>query len=131
MERMDQHMPGRDNSNGDYKEANDRTSFMTDEEKLLNKLESQGFTDQFRVEEGKLRDLTNEKSYKAEEVMAVNFYRFEGITDPDDMSIVYAIETADGRKGTLTDAYGLYADDETGAFMQEVEIFKKTKSSKF
>ena len=44
------------------------------------------------------------------------------------MSILYAIETSDGRKGVLIDAYGLYADDDTSAFMQEVEIFKKTVS---
>jgi hypothetical protein len=41
------------------------------------------------------------------------------------MSILYAIETTDGTKGTLIDAYGNYSDDDTGAFMQEVDIHKK------
>ena len=44
------------------------------------------------------------------------------------LTILYAIETSDGRKGVLIDAYGLYADDDTSSFMQEVEIFKKTVS---
>ena len=46
------------------------------------------------------------------------------------MSILYAIETADGNKGTLVDAYGLYSDEETGAFMKEVEIHKKVTEGK-
>jgi hypothetical protein len=63
--------------------------------------------------------------YSCEDVNAVNFYRFEGITDPDDMSILYAIETCDGAKGTLMDAYGHYSDEDTGEFMKQVEIAKK------
>ncbi len=126
MERMNEQMPGRDNRTFEYTEANDRYTHMTDLEKCMNKLEAQGYTDQYRVEKGKLVNLTINKKYKAKDVKAVNFFRFEGITDPDDMSILYAIETGDNRKGTLVDAYGLYSDDETGAFMQEVTINKKT-----
>ena len=113
----------------DYNQANDRNTFMTDEEKIVNKLEAEGFTDQFRVEKKMLRSMADpKKSYKAKEIKAVNFYRYEGISDPDDMSIIYAIETCDGRKGTLIDAYGRYSDEETGAFMQDVEIQKKVSS---
>ena len=108
-------------------EANEKITYMTDLQKLLNKLDKDGFTDQYKVENGKLLCLTNNQYYLPEDVHAVNFYRFEGPSDPDDMSICYVIETNDGRKGTLTDAYGVYADKETGEFMQSVEIFKKTK----
>jgi hypothetical protein len=128
MEQQNQPMPGKVNRPNEYSEANDRITNMTDMEKCLNKLEAEGYTDQYKVEKGKLNDLTNNKKYKAHDVKAVNFFRFEGITNPEDMSILYAIETSDGRKGTLIDAYGLYADDDTSAFMQEVEIFKKTVS---
>ncbi len=44
------------------------------------------------------------------------------------MSILYAIETTDGNKGTLIDAYGHYSDDDTGSFMQDVDINKKVSS---
>jgi hypothetical protein len=113
----------------DYNEPNDRMTFMTDEEKIINKLEAQGFTDQFKVEKKLLRSMSDpKKTYKPQEIKAVNFYRYEGISDPDDMSIIYAIETCDGRKGTLVDAYGRYSDEDTGAFMQDVEIQKKVSS---
>lgn len=116
-----------DNRTGDYDEANDRTTFMTDLEKVQNDLEKHGYTEQFRVEKDKLVGMTSKKKYKPKEVKVVNFYRFEGITNPDDMSILYAMETCDGSKGTLTDAYGRYSDEATGDFMKQVEIHKKTE----
>lgn len=119
-------MDEKDNRNFDYDDANDRATNMTEQEKIQQHLEEKGFTDQLKVEGGKLHNLTNKKKYKASEVEVVNFYRFEGISNPDDMSILYAIQTSDGSKGTLTDAFGLYSDEETGNFLKEVETHKKT-----
>ncbi|HEV7331460.1 MAG TPA: hypothetical protein VGN63_10520 [Flavisolibacter sp.] len=114
-----------DNRTGNYDKANDRMTFMTDLEKVQANLEKYGYNEQFRVEKGHLVGMESKKKYKPADVKAVNFYRFEGISDPDDMSILYAIETADGCKGTLTDAYGRYSDEETGDFMKQVEVAKK------
>jgi hypothetical protein len=125
MERLDEQRLSNENRPMENEAANDRLTNMTDMEKCLAKLESEGYTDQYRVEKGRLCNLTSKKKYKAKEVKAVNFYRFEGISNPDDMSILYAIETSDGRKGTLADAYGFYSDDETGEFMNQIEISKK------
>lgn len=108
---------------------NDRLTYMTEMEKCVKKLEEKGYTEQFRVEKKVLQSLTDKKKkYKPKDVKAVNFFRFEGPSNPDDMSILYAIETADGTKGTLIDAYGVYSDDDTGAFMQDVDINKKVSS---
>jgi hypothetical protein len=117
-----------DNRTGEYKNANDSSTNMTDLEKCMDMLEENGYTDQFKVEKKKLLCITNDKRYKPADVKAVNFYRFEGPSNPDDMSILYAIETCDGRKGTLTDAYGLYSDDDTGEFFKEVDVSKKTNA---
>ena len=113
-----------------YTDANDRPTEMTDLEICVHRLGEKGYTDQYRVEKGRLISTKTEKKYKAKDVKAANFFRFEGISDPDDMSILYAIETEDGNKGTLVDAYGLYADDDTGEFMKEVEINKKVTEGK-
>jgi hypothetical protein len=60
-------------------------------------------------------------------VHVVDFFRFEGESDPADNSILYAIETDDGKKGILSDAYGPYADINVTKFMKQVEdITKKT-----
>ncbi len=112
-----------------YSEANDSPTFMSELDRCMKRLEEKGYTDQFKVERKHLQSLTdNKKRYKPKDVKAVNFFRFEGISDPDDMSILYAIETTDGRKGTLVDAYGFYSDDETGEFMQNVDVHKKVSS---
>lgn len=124
MERSNQQRPN-DNRPMEYDAANDRLTNMTEMEKCLNKLEGEGYTDHYKVEGSKLIDLTNNKKYKPKDVKAVNFYRFEGLSNPDDTSILYAIETSDGRRGTLADAYGMYSDDETGEFMNQVEMNKK------
>lgn len=110
-------------------EANDKVTYMTDLEKCLNKLEAKGFSDQFKMQSGRLLCVENNKEYNPHDLKAVNFYRFEGQSDPDDMSILYAIETNDGHCGTLVDAYGLYADKEIGDFMRDVEIHKSVKDT--
>jgi hypothetical protein len=109
----------------DIKAANDRTTYMTEMQKCMRNLEEKGFVDEYKMENGRLQCLGNGHEFGPQDVKAVNFYRFEGVSDPDDMAILYAVETNDGRKGILVDAYGYHADTQLGEFMQEVEIHKK------
>ena len=91
----------------------------------LNSLLASGFESQFKAVTGGLKSLTTEKIFRPEEVKILNFYRFEGESDPADNSILYALETADGERGTLTDAYGPYSDTNVTKFIQEVEEIEK------
>jgi len=93
----------------------------------INKLASDGYTEQFQISEDGLLSSGKGKNYHPGQVHVVNFFRFEGSSDPDDNSILYAIETDGGEKGTLTDAYGTYADPRVGKFMKEVEDISKKK----
>jgi hypothetical protein len=38
------------------------------------------------------------------------------------MSIIYALETVSGIRGTLADAFGVYADPFVGAFVRDVAV---------
>ncbi len=97
----------------------------------LNSLLASGFESQFKVTAAGLKSLTTGQIYKPEETKVLNFYRFEGESDPADNSILYAIETKNGERGTLTDAYGLYNDANVTQFMKQVEeIEKKTQKGK-
>lgn len=51
------------------------------------------------------------------------YYRFEGNTDPDDETIVYAISSTDGAvKGTLVNAYGVYAETASDELISKLDI---------
>jgi hypothetical protein len=92
---------------------------------VTNKMVLQGYDDDFKIVENGLKSLKTEKIYQPEEVNVVNFFRFEGQSDPNDQSILYVIETTDGVKGTLVDAYGPYSDRKLAEFIQNVENFQK------
>ena len=91
----------------------------------INKMIADGFTDDFKALDSGLQSLRTERVYQPNEVNIVNYFRFEGQSDPDDMSILYVITTNDGIKGTLVDAYGPYADATVNKFILEVENIHK------
>src|ERR1041385_6797534 len=91
----------------------------------VNSLVKKGFTENYKAKEEGLQALSTKKIYQPEQVTALNFYRFEGSSDPADNSILYAIETSDGKRGTLVDAYGPYADTHVRKFMDEVDDIHK------
>jgi hypothetical protein len=97
----------------------------------VNSLTSAGFETQFKIMKNGLKSLTTEKIYAPEDIKITNFYRFEGESDPADSSILYAIETNTGEKGTLSDAYGIYGDAAIAEFMKKVdEITKRAHHNK-
>src|SRR2546428_13860287 len=75
----------------------------------LDDLARRGFSDGFRVVDGNLRVLTTGKLLRPEDLVIREVYRFEGVSDPDDMAVVFAIEGATGGRGGLIDAFGGYA----------------------
>ena len=92
----------------------------------LNSLVQKGYTEDYKANDAGLKALKTGKVYQPDQVKVVDFYRFEGPSDPADESILYAIETNDGAKGTLVDAFGTSSDTKVTAFMQKVkEISKK------
>jgi hypothetical protein len=88
----------------------------------LADLERRGFTESFEVAGDGLRVAGAGKTFGADELMIREFHRFEGISDPDDMSIVYAIEGRDGTRGTLVDAFGVYSNPAVGRVLDKIPI---------
>lgn len=96
----------------------------------LNDFVKKGYTEDYKAHDAGLKALKTGKIYQPDEVKVVDFHRFEGTSDPADESILYAIETSDGGKGTLVDAFGPSSDTKVTAFMQQVEEIKKEHENK-
>jgi len=104
---------------------NDNMPYMKSLTTCVNRMISDGYTEDFKITEQGLESLNQQKRYSPEQIQIVNFFRFEGMSDPDDNAVLYVIETTDGTKGTLIDAYGIYNDARVGRFMKDVERIKK------
>jgi hypothetical protein len=99
------------------------------EAKAMTALKRRGFTAEFIVDSEMLRVAGSGERFTPEDVRIRDFYRFEGTSDPSDMSVIYAIEANDGTRGTLTDAYGTYADPAVGAMLARMAVDRRSPSS--
>ena len=88
----------------------------------IQDLKRRGFTSNFEFLNNAFRAMDSGKTFKADDLTIVEHHRFEGVSDPDDMSVVYAIEAADGTRGILVDAFGVYANPDLGAFLKNVKM---------
>ena len=86
----------------------------------LDDLAARGFTEHFTAAGGRLRGLESARTFAADQVVIAGYHRFEGASDPGDMAIVYAIEARGGLRGTLVDAFGVYADPGVGALVRQI-----------
>ncbi len=86
----------------------------------VNDLTKRGYTHNFKpcsegIECTELNLKLSPENFKIKET-----YRFEGITDPADEAIVYAIESNNGIKGVLVNGYGIYSDSTTDAMVSKL-----------
>ena len=88
----------------------------------IDEFARQGFTEHFGVRGTQLRGLDSGAVFEAQDVLIRGFERFEGVSDPDDMSIVYAIESRSGVRGTLADAFGVYSNPVISAFVDKIAV---------
>lgn len=70
----------------------------------------EGYTEDFMYADKKIIGRSNKKEYSASECILIEYCRHEGASDPDDASILFLIQCADGTKGCLSSAYGRFAD---------------------
>lgn len=85
-------------------------------------LRRRGFTANFELLNKRFRAVDSGQTFTADQLTIVEHHRFEGVSDPDDMSVLYAIEANDGTRGTIADAFGPQADPDLGAFLKNVQM---------
>ncbi|HEV7378762.1 MAG TPA: hypothetical protein VGN64_03160 [Dyadobacter sp.] len=97
------------NSNPEHQDTNEPDTLI----ERLEELKERGYTYDFNLTAHSLelhKDDGIRLTLSPEDFNIVEFFRFEGMSNPSDTSILYAIESCDGLKGTLVSSYGVYAD---------------------
>lgn len=74
-------------------------------------LKEKGYTYDFNLDTDCISYDGGQKRLNPEDFTIDKVFRFEGITDPGDENVLYAISSAShGVKGILMNAFGVYAD---------------------
>ncbi len=88
-------------------------------------LKERGYNVDFNIAFDKLICSENKFCLRPDEFEIIEFYRFEGDSNPDDEDVVYAVESKDGKhKGVITSAFGLYADPVSNKIIQKLSMHK-------
>ena len=81
-----------------------------------NDLMKRGYTENLSLEGDTIDDKEKHIKMTADDFVIDEFYRFEGQTNPSDMSIVYAVTSNKyNLKGVLINAFGTYANTSSSA----------------
>jgi hypothetical protein len=86
-----------------------------------NDLMKRGYTENLSLEGDTIDDKEKNIHMTADDFVIDEFYRFEGPSNPSDMSIVYAV-TSDkySLKGVLINAFGTYANTSSSAIQAKL-----------
>lgn len=88
----------------------------------LDDLRKRGFTNDFNLKEYCIECGRLQLQLHPDDFEIVEVYRFEGVTNPDDSSVLYAIEGKGGVKGVLVDAYGVYANPVSTELLVKLQV---------
>lgn len=88
----------------------------------LDGLRQRGFDATFEAVDGRLKSQQTGRQYPPELIRIIEHHRYEGASNPDDMSVVYAIETIDGERGVVVDAFGTYSNPVLGDLLRRVRV---------
>lgn len=88
----------------------------------INDSQKKGYVVDFNLTENQLESRSLKQKWSPEELTVVKFYRFEGESNPSDNSILYLIETKDGKKGMLVDSYGAQRSAISSEMIQKLKM---------
>ena len=91
----------------------------------LQELKQRGYSVDFNIAFDKIICSDNKICLNPHEFEIVEVFRFEGDTNPSDQDVVYAIESKDRQiKGTMTNAYGMYAETASAEMIKKLSMHK-------
>ncbi len=103
--------------------------FAKNELDYLKHYEAEGFTDQYRIVNDRLENLKTKATYSPDDITILKEHRYEGMSNPSDMSLLYVIETTDGSRGTILASFGANGNTSVHSFMNDVPKGNISKDS--
>ena len=89
----------------------------------LNGLKQRGYTIDFNLAFNHVKCNETGVCLSPSQFEITEHHRFEGISNPEDSSIVFAIESKDGTmKGVLVSAYGMYSEALSEGMLQKLAV---------
>ncbi len=89
----------------------------------LSGLKAKGYTLDFNIAFDNIKCEEHDICLNPNEFEITEVFRFEGDTNPSDEDVVYAVESKDNQvKGTITSAYGMYADSVSYTMLKKLTI---------
>jgi hypothetical protein len=96
-----------------------------------NDLMKRGYTANLSLEGDTIDDKSQDIHMTADDFSIDEFFRFEGASNPADMSIVYAVSSPKyNLKGILVNAYGTYANDSSSAIDAKLHHYQVSTNLK-
>ena len=92
-----------------------------------NALNKKGYEVNYNLEKDKLVDAETHQAITADDFEVVETHRFEGMSNPADNSILFAIEGHNGEKGQLIMPYGMYSDSVSPKLLQKLDYQPSTE----
>lgn len=88
----------------------------------INGLKKEGYTLDFNIRQDCLVCSQTNTVLSPDDFEIDKFYRFEGMSNPDDQAILYAISSPKFEvKGVLVNGYGISADDATDEMIEKLK----------
>ena len=88
----------------------------------MKALKSKGYDQDFNLHHEWIDCPKLDLRLKPEEFHMDEVHRFEGMNDPDDSEVLFAISSTRGIKGLLLDAYGAYAESLSTEMIRKLKI---------
>lgn len=89
----------------------------------INKLKlEEGYENDFNLQDEVIELKSENQTFGVEEFEVDKVLRFEGMSNPDDNAILYAISTTDGKKGILVDGYGISSGQVSKEMFEKLDL---------
>lgn len=87
----------------------------------INGLKKMGYTEDFNLKDNGIESKASKYEIPVKDFYIDQMFRFEGMTNPADASILYAISSEKFKvKGLLVDAYGVYGSTMTTEMVEKL-----------